>query len=174
MDLVAACLTTWSAVQNFDYDLAWEMHRLTCEFVKTLKIHLLDHPDSPAQEASDEEYRDKQRTGFWVTLVVVDLFFQLCLDRPSCISAEASTENVHLPSLGDPTSERPIARTYSTYFVWIRVIFIAKAFFDEASRQNGNPSQDFHDRVDAYCDEILLMVIDWRLVSPKPNFSYPG
>lgn len=165
MDLIAASLTTWTAIQNFDYDLAWEMHSLTCGFVKSMDLHLLDSARTPSQEATGEEYRNKQRLGFWVTLVVVDIYFQLCLDRPSCISAEASTEHIHLPSFGDITSERPLARTYSTYFVWIRLIFIGKTFLEGLSREDICSLPDFQKMVDGFCDEILLMIEDWRLVS---------
>jgi hypothetical protein len=165
MDLVAGGITTWTAIQNFDYDFAWESHIKTCEIARTLDVHRLDVTSSSTSTTLDEDYRNKLRWGFW-TLVVVDLFFQLLFDKPSCISAEASPDSIKMPISGDLTRERPRACVYATQIVWGRLTFIVKSFFVARSVHQADPASiEYQVQVDSFCDEIQAMLEDWRFVS---------
>jgi hypothetical protein len=179
MDLIAGGISSWSALQNLDYELAWNLHRRTCRIAKALGLLHLDQQPSQAALPSlptpphlgASTFRNQLRWGFW-TLVISDLLFRLLFNRPSCISAEASCEGIRLPDSADVKSERPMASVHATQTVWGRLTFIAKDFFDmvdrglhldpDAAEQSGR----FRMKVDEACEEIRLMVADWHLVRP--------
>jgi hypothetical protein len=171
MDLVASSLSNWTAIHSFDFKLAWKLHSQACRIAMHLGLHRLDVSPRPSQTKQEEELRNKQRGGFW-QLVLVDLFFRLCYDKPSCISAEASPEAVRIASPVDLTSQRPVAGLYSTQIIWTRITFIGKSFFESYDSVTANEGQKsaeaFQSKVDGWCDEIELIITDWRLVSLSP------
>jgi hypothetical protein len=177
MDLIAGGISTWSALQNLDYELAWILHRKTCSTAKALGLLHLDQqasqlplPSLPTPAHLDARtFRNQLRWGFW-TLVLSDLFFRLLFSRPSCISADASCEGIRFPDSADMRSERPVASVHATQAVWGRLTFIAKEFFEmvdgRLSLENDAALllQSFQARMDGVCEEIRIMVADWRLV----------
>ena len=127
MDLVASVITSWTATHNLDKKLAWELHAHACSIAKGLKWHNIDVTPLPTGE--DSVTRNKQRAAYW-ELVIMDLMLRLSWNRPSCISAEACPDQVNLPNLTDPRTDRPVALVHSIKTVWIRSAFIAKAFLE--------------------------------------------
>lgn len=166
MDLAASSILIWTTVISFDYNLSWKFHKMTCRLAKQLGYH---HLDVLASKGTKEDATmRKKRAGFW-QMVLTDLFFRLCYDKGSSISAEASTHFVRLPDIVDPVSARPLAATAVNEIVWNRTIFLTKDFFQHFDQirdsTEGLASSEFQQKVDAICDEIADMINDWQLVS---------
>jgi hypothetical protein len=165
MDLAATSILSWTNVVSFDYNLAHSFHKLCCRIVKQLGMHHLDV--LPTKDGLDDTTARKKRSGFW-QLVLVDLFFRLCYDKPSEISAEASTRFIKLPEVVDLVTEQPKAVVTVLEVIWNRAIFLAKAFFEHLdgarSSTGGVASDDFQRTVDGICDQFEELVQDWQLV----------
>jgi hypothetical protein len=166
MDLAAASILSWTTIINFDYALAYRFHKLSCRITKQLGIHHLDVISN--KSGQDSPSMRKKRSAFW-QLVIVDLFFRLCYDKGSEISAEASTRFVRLPETVDLVTQQPFACYTVLEIVWNRAIFLVKPFFEhlDAARSNadGLASPDFQREVDGWCDQLEGMIEDWGLVS---------
>lgn len=166
MDLAATSILIWTTALSFDYNLAWKFHNMGCRISKQLGLHHLDVLASKGTK-EDASIRNK-REGFW-QLVLTDLFFRLCYDKGSAISAEASPRFVKLPDVVDPVSTQPRAATAVNDIIWTRAMFLVKDFyqhFDNAkSSPEGLTSSAFQQKVDVICDEIADMIDDWQLVS---------
>lgn len=165
MDLIASSITAWTAIHSLDFKLAWKFHSQACRIATHLGLPQLDVSPRPPQSKQEEDLRNMQRGGFW-HLVMVDLFFRLCYDKPSSISAEASPEAVRIASPADITSQRPAAGLYSTQIIWTRLIFVGKSFFESYDRLSLSErlAEAFQHKVDTLCDEIEMLIHDWRLV----------
>lgn len=167
MDLAATSILVWTTIISFDYNLAWKFHNMACRITKQLGMHHLDVLTTKG--VRDEELMRKKRSAFW-QLVLVDLFFRLCYDRKSSISAEASPRLVQLPEVVNLVAAQPVAVTTVIEIIWIRVTLIVKSFYerlDEArSGAGGVASIAFQATVDAMCNEIEDMIADWHLVCP--------
>ena len=172
MDLAATSILIWTTALSFDYNLAWKFHNMGCRMAKQLGLHHLDVLASKGTK-EDATIRHK-RAGFW-QLVLTDLFFRLCYDKGSAISAEASPQFVRLPEVVNPVSEQPRAATAVNEIIWNRTIFLVKDFFqlfDQArSSTDGLISSVFQQKVDTICDEIADMIDDWQLVSRNPGLA---
>jgi hypothetical protein len=165
MDLAAASILSWTTIVNFDYNLAYRFHKLSCQICKQLGLH---HIDVVATRNTHEDSTTrKKRSAFW-QLVLIDLYFRLCYEKESEISSEASTRFVKLPGTVNLVTEQPPAVLTILEILWGRVIFLAKAFFEhrDAAQSNvdGLAGLDFQKKVDELCDECEELVDDWQLV----------
>ena len=165
LDLVATSILTWTCVVSLDYKLAFQFHTQCCGFAKQMGLHQLDV--LPDKGARNETLQRNQRMGFW-QLVLCDLFFRLCYNKESSISAEASPKFVHPPNMLD-ASIHPKASTLIPWIMWGRVVHSVLNFFRVYDRIKDNPeeiaAQEFQDMVDGICHDLETMVDDWDLVS---------
>lgn len=166
MDLAATSVLCWTTIVSFDYSLSYKFHKLSCRIAKQLGIHHMDV--LPAKDAQGDTMPRKKRLAFW-QLVLVDLFFRLCYDKPSEISAEASTRFVKPPGVVDLVTEQPQAAGTVLDIIWTRATFLAKAFFErfDVARDDAAAlaSNDFQQMVDGLCDQFESLIEDWQLVS---------
>jgi hypothetical protein len=164
-DLAAASILTWSTAISFDYSLAWQFHTQACRIAKQLGFHQLDVVSTKASR--QDEVLNQKRRGLW-QLVIVDFFFRLCYNKPSCISSEASTQLVEWTAASDVQVKRPRASWISVHMIWGRITFILKDYFDLVDQTDATtespPPREIEEKAESICDEIEAMIADWHLV----------
>ncbi|KAL4925261.1 uncharacterized protein BDV17DRAFT_300419 [Aspergillus undulatus] len=163
LDVLAASIIAWLAINNFDYHLAWQFHCEACRFGDLLGIHQVDslQPGSVREEASKEQHRRLH----WF-LVEVDFHFRLSYDKPKAL--RASVFQVRLPDLISPAKKQPKHYDCVLFIVWSRGYYILDDFFNAIETL---PREELNSKIDHYCDQLAELVNDWDLFtlarSPK-------
>ncbi|KAL4922104.1 hypothetical protein BDW62DRAFT_207873 [Aspergillus aurantiobrunneus] len=157
LDLLAASLTAWLAINNFDYHLAWQFHCEACRFGDLLGIHAVDSkpPGSPQEEAEKEA----QRRLHWY-LVEVDFLFRLWYDKPKAL--RCSNTQVRLPMEISPATKQPKSYNCILFIVWSRALYIIADFFNACETL---PRDDLSSKVDHYCNQLAELLEDWDLLT---------
>ena len=83
LDSVVASLTTWTAINNQDYQLAWHFHCKFCHYIDSNAIDSLD--TVPARTYEDETMRNETRALYYGGLTSDAVFF-LFYGKPTLVS----------------------------------------------------------------------------------------
>lgn len=83
MDGYTAALTTWTALNNLDYQLSWKFHCKSCHFIKDRGIDRLDMV--PAKTSQEENKRENTRYLYW-QILSMDCLFHLFYGKPTLVS----------------------------------------------------------------------------------------
>ncbi|KAL1957006.1 hypothetical protein VTO42DRAFT_6495 [Malbranchea cinnamomea] len=162
-DLMAAVSTALTAVNCFDYHLAWKFHCEACRLAKKLG---LDRSELLQLRASEEGLaKDGIQELLW-GILQVDLFFAMIYDKPRAI--KVSLQNVDFPNIMSPTVSPPAAGPTIVFIVWTRILFIATEYLDYLETHDEErlqKSELFKQQVNAFCDKIENVLIDWPLMS---------
>lgn len=111
----------------------------------------------------DNDAQENQRRSFW-QLVLADVFYRLCYDKPSSISSEACTKHVWLADRPDPSRHQSSVSTV-TSVLWGRIIFILKDFFEFWDTKNGaHESPECQAKLEVIVDQIESLLEDWDVV----------
>ncbi|KAL2815262.1 hypothetical protein BDW59DRAFT_176193 [Aspergillus cavernicola] len=157
LDLLAASLTAWLAINNFDYHLSWQFHREACRFGDLLGIHEVDSlPPGDPQEESEKEVK---RRLHWY-LVEMDFHFRLWYDKPAAL--QGSMAQVRLPAEISPQTKQPKPFDSILFIVWSRTLFILGDYLEsrEALRD-----AELDRKIDHCCKQLGELVEDWDLLS---------
>jgi hypothetical protein len=187
MDLIAASLTvrleilfankftgadvlkqSWTAIDNFDYHLAWKFHSEACRFSDNLGIQDGETPDSDLAEV-DAEKNDKRRI-YW-HLVTTDCLYMLWYDKPSALKSPVS--RMRLPVEITPRTKQPKFSDCVLFIVWSRALSLLEQFFDHSVRTEDDKIISFQEEVDSYCNQLEDLILDWDLVG-LPNRKLPN
>ncbi|KAL2807940.1 hypothetical protein BJX63DRAFT_55798 [Aspergillus granulosus] len=160
LDLFAANLTAWAAVNNFDYHLAWEFHREACRFGDMLGVHDVDLPasDSQLKETTKENYRHLH----W-TLVETDFLFRLWYEKPTAL--RCSPTRVAFPSPISPQKEQPRPARCILLIVWARVVYILAEFFEITEGMGSEIPIEVQGKIEFFCEQVEELIDDWGLLS---------
>ncbi|KAL4938459.1 hypothetical protein BDV06DRAFT_56477 [Aspergillus oleicola] len=158
LDLFAASMIGWLAINNFDYHLAWQFHCEACRFGEILGIHDVDSnpPGAPQEEADKEEYRRMH----WF-LVEIDFLFRLWYDKPKALRCPEITQ-VKLPTEISPATKQPKRNECTLFIVWSRVLYIMESFFKATETLS---RQELNSKVDHCCTQLAELADDWDLLS---------
>ncbi|CAI7678479.1 unnamed protein product [Penicillium manginii] len=159
MDLMAASLTSWTAIDNFDYHLAWKFHSEACRFSEILGIQDVETSNSDLAE-DDPEKNDKRRLHWH--LVMTDCLYRLWYDKPSALKSPIS--RVKLPVEISPRTKQPEFTGCVLFIVWARMLFILEQFFELSASTEHDPGISFQEEVNSYCNQLEDLLIDWDLV----------
>ncbi|KAL4902001.1 hypothetical protein BDW74DRAFT_181158 [Aspergillus multicolor] len=165
LDILAAALTTWLAINNFDYHLAWQFHREACRFGDLLDIHGVDfRPPGTPQEEADKEVK---RRVHWY-LVEIDFLFRLWYDKPKALRCDPT--QVRLPAEISPATKQPKLHDCILFIVWTRALYIIADYF---KAHETLVEEALANKVDEYCNQLMELVDDWDILSvarsPKVN-----
>ncbi|RAH69715.1 fungal specific transcription factor domain-containing protein [Aspergillus aculeatinus CBS 121060] len=167
LDLIAASLTAWMGINNFDYHLSWQFHREACRFGDRLGIHEVD--SLPLGTAQEEIEKDVKRRMHWY-LVEMDLLFRTWYDKPTALRCPVG--QVRLPAEISPQTKQPKPHNCILFLVRARTLFIMANFFVqfEASRASDHLSTT----ANTCCMELEELVNDWDLLSlaRSPNLGW--
>ncbi|KAL6230686.1 hypothetical protein BDW75DRAFT_60033 [Aspergillus navahoensis] len=157
LDILASAFTTWLAINNFDYHLAWQFHREACRFGSQLGIHDVDStPLGTAQEEADKEVK---RRLHWY-LVEIDFLFRLWYDKPKAL--RCSPTQVRLPAEIAPATKQPKSHECILFIVWSRAMYLVADFFND---QETLPEEPLSNKVNYYCNQVTELLDDWDLLS---------
>ncbi|KAL4738350.1 hypothetical protein BDV11DRAFT_189766 [Aspergillus similis] len=157
LDILAGAFTTWLAINNFDYHLAWQFHREACRRANLLGIHDVEStPPGTSQEEADKEVK---RRLHWY-LVEVDFLFRLWYDKPKAL--QCSPTQVSLPAVISPATKQPKPYECILFIVWSRAMHIVADFFNDHETL---PEDALSYKVDDYCNELTELLDDWDLPS---------
>ncbi|KAL4960101.1 uncharacterized protein BDV14DRAFT_205029 [Aspergillus stella-maris] len=158
LDLFAASIIGWLAINNFDYHLAWQFHCEACRFGTILGIHNVDlGAPGPSQ---DESVKEDYRRLHWF-LVEIDFLFRLWYDKPKALRCAEVTQ-VKLPKEISPATKQPKRIQCTLFIVWSRVLYIMDSFFEAIETVSG---QKLSSRVDHCCNQLAELAEDWDLLS---------
>ncbi|KAL4745758.1 hypothetical protein BDW72DRAFT_198349 [Aspergillus terricola var. indicus] len=157
LDILAGAFTTWLAINNFDYHLAWQFHCETCRLANRLGIHDVETaPLSTPQEEADKEVK---RRLHWY-LVEMDFLFRLLYDKPKAL--QCSPTQVKLPAVISPATKQPKPYESILFIVWSRALHIVADFFNDHETL---PEDTLSNKVDEYCNQLTELLDDWDLLS---------
>ncbi|KAL4863345.1 hypothetical protein BDV12DRAFT_202189 [Aspergillus spectabilis] len=157
LDLLAASLVAWLAINNFDYHLAWQFHREACRFADLQGIHSVDSlPPGTPQEESEKEI---QRRQHWY-LVEMDFLFWLWYDKPRALRAPMS--QVRLPAEISPQTKQPKWCDCVLFIVWSRALYILGEYYDHVDTLSG---EELNRKIDHCCNQLSELLEDWELES---------
>ncbi|KAL2859175.1 hypothetical protein BJX68DRAFT_252221 [Aspergillus pseudodeflectus] len=159
LDLFAANLTAWAAVNSFDYHLAWQFHREACRFGDMLGVHDVDSPGSGSREENEKE---NLRQLHW-TLVETDFLFRLWYEKPSALKCPPM--QVRFPSQISPPAEQPKRARCIIMIVWARAMFILSEFFDTTKGLASEMTDEVENKIDLFCKQIEELLDEWELLS---------
>ncbi|CBF80352.1 uncharacterized protein ANIA_08345 [Aspergillus nidulans FGSC A4] len=165
LDILAGAFTTWLAINNFDYHLAWQFHREACRRASLLGIH--DVESTPPGTAQEEAERDVKRRLHWY-LVEMDFLFRLWYDKPKAL--QCSPTQVGLPAVISPATKQPKPQECILFIVWSRAMHILMDFFND---QENLPEAALGSKVDVYCNQLTELLDDWDLL-PKARVPKTG
>ncbi|KAL4999799.1 hypothetical protein BDV10DRAFT_163883 [Aspergillus recurvatus] len=157
LDILASALTTWLAINNFDYHLAWQFHREACRFGSLLGIHDVD--STPLGTPQDEVDKEVKRRLHWY-LVEIDFLFRLWYGKPKAL--RCSPTQVRLPAEISPATKQPKPHDCVLFIVWSRAMYLMADFFND---QETLPEEALGNRVDHYCNQLTELLGDWDLLS---------
>ncbi|KIX05654.1 uncharacterized protein Z518_03626 [Rhinocladiella mackenziei CBS 650.93] len=173
LDLVAATLMTWVAVEYFDYHLSWKFHCEACRFAHILGINQIDDTNQCDRVGEDIEVEIK-RKGFW-QLMRTEMLFRLYYNKPPVLTAISWT--VRFPSVMTPLSSSnsasictPDATTTIVFIVSSRITLLKMEFLSqlELHHQSGNDedesTQALHGQIDHICDQIEDLMREWKIM----------
>ncbi|KAI9375565.1 hypothetical protein BJX61DRAFT_118412 [Aspergillus egyptiacus] len=161
MDLLAAMMTSWLAINNFDYQLSWSFHREACRFASIMGLHLVDN--SVRSGRTDEEKKEEKRRIYWY-LAQTDLMFRMWYDKPPAL--EGPLLDVRPPSVIRPTHMTQLsARETVLQTVWTRVTVILFEYFDSIGADETVQSDREKDTIGRCCAQIENLLADWDLLS---------
>lgn len=83
MDGLTAALTSWTAINNQDYQLSWKFHCKSYHFIKLAGIDQLDI--IPAKTFEEESERDVLRFLYW-HILSTDTLFRMFYGKPTVVS----------------------------------------------------------------------------------------
>ncbi|RAH80430.1 hypothetical protein BO86DRAFT_400980 [Aspergillus japonicus CBS 114.51] len=166
LDLIAASLTAWMGINNFDYHLSWQFHREACRFGDLLGIHDVD--SLPTGTAQEETEKDVKRRMHWY-LVEMDLLFRTWYDKPTALGCPIG--QVRLPAEISPQTKQPKPHNCILFLVWSRTLFIMANFFNQV--ESSTASDHLGSTADTCCMELEELVSDWDLLSlaRSPNLG---
>jgi hypothetical protein len=157
LDILAGAFTTWLAINNFDYHLAWQFHREACRRASLLGIH--DVESTPPGTSQEEAEKDVKRRLHWY-LVEMDFLFRLWYDKPKAL--QCSPTQVRLPAVISPATKQPKPYECILFIVWSRAMHILADFFND---QENLPEAALSNKVDVYCNQLTELLDDWDLLS---------
>ncbi|PYH81069.1 hypothetical protein BO82DRAFT_375004 [Aspergillus uvarum CBS 121591] len=158
LDLIAASLTAWMGINNFDYHLSWQFHHEACRFGDLLGIHDVD--SLPTGTAQDEIEKDVKLRMHWY-LVEMDLLFRIWYDKPTALGCPIG--QVRLPAEISPQTKQPKPHKCILFLVWSRTLFIMANFIDQF--ESSTASNHLNSTADTCCMELEMLVSDWDLLS---------
>lgn len=146
------------ANECFDFEMSLEMHHLTCEYAKRLRLHSLD--DNGYSSATGSVSTDDDRRGMW-ELIQKDLFYHLIYNKPGTLYTNLDKWQVNLPwlSLDSPPVDGNDVTTIS-FLLRSRLAFVLIHFFQTLEREPGNSAA-----IEPFCQEIEVLFQEWGVVS---------
>ncbi|KAI8716742.1 hypothetical protein NCS52_00968600 [Fusarium sp. LHS14.1] len=169
-DFIAAIFMTKRAVECFDFEMSWEMHKLACEYAHGLQMHNLDATEK--SQAIHGPVGDNDRKGMW-ELIQTDLFYSLVYDKTPALFSRLSDWRVNLPSLESPPDTSASAPVPTMAFlVNSRITFILMEFFRLLSVQdNHSPPWE---AVESLGLEIENVLEEWKIEDWIQSFKHDG
>lgn len=154
------CTQSRVAAEFFDYDLAWKMFKLACDYCQGLNIHNLDGDDAPC--GGDPAQCDQERRGFW-EVIQIDLFFRLVLNAPPAISN--NPWKVNLPWLDPNAGPPPDGIASMSFLASSRISLIIARFFAMLDGSADTNRSEIMVKNEDLCREIQDTLAEWPLVS---------
>ncbi|OJJ54830.1 hypothetical protein ASPSYDRAFT_61332 [Aspergillus sydowii CBS 593.65] len=157
LDVLAASMAAWLAINNFDYHLAWQFHREACRFGDLQGIHNVDL--SPARSPEEEAAKETQRRLHWF-LVDIDFLFMTWYDKPRALRCPPT--QVRLPAIISPATSQPKRGDCALFIVWSRALFILDDYFNAVETLT---DEELVRQVDHCCNQLIELHDDWDLSS---------
>ncbi|KAF2120436.1 hypothetical protein BDV96DRAFT_266195 [Lophiotrema nucula] len=155
LDIMTACLTTWTAINNFDYQLSWRFHCKSCQLSKTRGLDRLDC--SPPATLEEERWREKMRPLCWQVLQT-DLLFRLFYGKPSVW--QWSVDRFKPPALISASNLHPNSSQVICYAVWMDYTILTVELFNALDEGTAGP-----EAVDVFCIKMETIINNWNLMS---------
>lgn len=159
LDGHCAALTTFTALHNFDYQLAYKFHARACHFLRVKGVDRLDA--IPIRSNEEEDRRQSLRYLYWLCLQT-DLLFRLLLDKPPMIRWKVG--RVKPPTLFSTSHMAPTADQSRCYVVWIRFTVLTAEVMDVVEDREQRTTPEVMQKVDRYCSDLEELVADWNLI----------
>ena len=154
------------AIGNHDFLNAWKFHCEACDLARQLGYDQLDNPAVPRVEENDTHLESK-RKGFW-QLVHTDYVFRMYFGKPAVITSTKFHVNLPALQLGTSASFEAMSDEIgdTTFIVTSRIAFILGEFFQilESNPPPNVRSKEEDARIDSLCDEIEILLVDWKIV----------
>lgn len=145
----------------FDYDVAWDMHKLTNDLARARNLQNIDGGIETRRE-NNEEYNDHRR-GFWY-LIQIDLYIRLLMDKPPTITAEEW--HVNLPWLDAKSqSQLPEGIAAIGFLISSRITMVLIRFFTLCDNPSRSSKSKMVSETEELCHEIEHIFTDWKAVS---------
>lgn len=149
------------ATAMFDYEVAWDMHKLTNDFARARNLQNLD--GGIQTDAEDFDESDNHRRGFWY-LIQVDLYIRLLMDKPPTITADKW--QVNLPWLeSNSQGQQPEGITAIGFLISSRITMILMRFFTLLDNPTRMTKAKLISDTEHLCHEIDHIFTDWKAVS---------
>ncbi|KAF2856144.1 hypothetical protein T440DRAFT_99182 [Plenodomus tracheiphilus IPT5] len=159
LDGHTAALTTWTCMNNHDYQLSWKFHCKSCQFLKNKGIDELD--TVPAKTSDEEDRRDGLRFLYWHVLST-DSLFRLFYGKPTVL--RWSPNKVRPPALLRAGNLHPSRWTITIAVVWVRYTHLTAETINWID--NNAPHKDIDalvHKVDALCSKLEEIMEEWGL-----------
>ncbi|KAF1841025.1 uncharacterized protein K460DRAFT_371020 [Cucurbitaria berberidis CBS 394.84] len=161
MDGHTAALTSWTAMNNQDYQLSWKFHCKSCHYVKMKGIDQLD--TVPSKTFEEEGGRDVLRFLYWHVLST-DTLFRMFYGKPTVV--RWSPNKVRAPALFHTNNMHPSAPQVIVTVVWVRYTLMTAEminFIDNNASHNRD--EVIAQKVDDFCLQLEELMAEFKLES---------
>ncbi|VUC33000.1 unnamed protein product [Clonostachys rosea] len=165
-DLLAAIAISRLAGDCFDYELAWKMHKLACEYAQALDLHNLDDGGGPIG-SHHPNITEENRKGFW-GLIQIDAFFRLLFNKPPLLTG--NVWKVNLPWLSSDAVPDTRTLDQMVFIISSRVALITLQFFSILEEFKDDP-EVLVPKTEALCMEVVQLFDEWRMPYDQMNIA---
>ncbi|KAF2131498.1 hypothetical protein P153DRAFT_365077 [Dothidotthia symphoricarpi CBS 119687] len=159
MDGYTAALTSWTAINNLDYQLSWKFHCKSCHFIKVRGIDDLDV--APARNFEEENAREATRYLYW-HILSTDCLFRLFFGKPTVLSW--SPNKVRPPAVFTHRNVHPSASQVMIAVVWVqytlRTVKIIN-YLDSHGLEHCDTS--VVQKVNDFCTQLEDLMAEWDM-----------
>ncbi|KAH6675390.1 hypothetical protein F5X68DRAFT_278429 [Plectosphaerella plurivora] len=170
-DFIAAMYMTQTAVENFDFGLSWDMHKLACEYAHALRMHSLD--GGPCNDLAGEPViSDDDRMGLW-DLIHLDLFYRLINNKPAAFPASLDDWRVNMPWMSVECSQaQEEAVPTMAFLARTRLTFVLMRFFQVS--ETTTSEEEALAVIMPLCEEVETIIEEWKMSQEEWMQSYSG
>jgi hypothetical protein len=156
-------------VEAYDIDLAYQLHKLACEYAERLNLHMLDDDPDVSITPTNIPRTDAERRRFW-DLVQYDIYFRLMLNKPSVITTKIETWRVNLPYLHTGLDAGTETEPAIMFLFTARLTFEIASFFELLDSSEHDDKRDLLPKVEAICENLQARYDEWQIVSILCSF----
>jgi hypothetical protein len=167
-DLSAAIMMTRVAVECYDIDLGYQMHKLACEYAEGLNIHRLDAENENL--APSIARTDAERRRFW-DLVHYDVYFRLMLNKPSAMSAPMHKWKVNLPYLDTGLDVGTNTEPAIMFLFCSRLTLEIATFYQILDASGDVDKNALLSQVETICRNTQERYDDWQIVRSPDHMN---